>query len=276
MDGGDASRSSMGRPPPVTKLSGSKPAVSGGGLQVQLEHHAGGHAVMAGGVDLAGQVADVVGTRDPGRKDSMSTEPHRRRTGAAWGREAFLMETACSCPTARIGAWCSRSTFRPTSSTARWTRATASSPMRSANFAAGRNRRRPGGLPGRGQGRRPVGGYRDGTTKRRGGPTPWSTCSPPPKGGGLTIAHAVSRGCWTTTPGSATTGRSSAQGKDTVTLRQLLAHQAGLCALTPNPTLRDVADPVRLAPILAAQKPAWRPGTARLSHRSRSAGTSRS
>jgi len=50
-------------------------------------------------------------------------------------------------------------------------------------------------------------------------------------------------------------------GKGDVTVRQLLGHQAGLCVLKPAPTVRDVADPARLSTMLAAQKPAWPPGT---------------
>jgi CubicO group peptidase (beta-lactamase class C family) len=53
----------------------------------------------------------------------------------------------------------------------------------------------------------------------------------------------------------------AAAGKADVTVRQLLGHQAGLCVLTPAPTMRDVADPARLSAMLAAQKPAWPPGT---------------
>jgi CubicO group peptidase (beta-lactamase class C family) len=50
-------------------------------------------------------------------------------------------------------------------------------------------------------------------------------------------------------------------GKDRITVRQLLAHQAGLFALD-EPVDRSVAaDPDRLAVILARQKPAWEPGT---------------
>ena len=50
-------------------------------------------------------------------------------------------------------------------------------------------------------------------------------------------------------------------GKADATVRQLLGHQAGLCVLKPAPTVRDVADPARLSAMLAAQKPAWPPGT---------------
>ena len=51
------------------------------------------------------------------------------------------------------------------------------------------------------------------------------------------------------------------QGKGAVTVGQLLAHQAGLFALD-EPLTRDlVANPDRLAIVLARQKPAWLPGT---------------
>src|SRR6185436_11950977 len=51
------------------------------------------------------------------------------------------------------------------------------------------------------------------------------------------------------------------QGKQRITVRQLLAHQAGLFAID-EPVDRDtVADLDRLAVILARQKPAWEPGT---------------
>jgi CubicO group peptidase (beta-lactamase class C family) len=50
-------------------------------------------------------------------------------------------------------------------------------------------------------------------------------------------------------------------GKERITVRQLLAHQAGLVAID-EPVDRDVvADLDRLAVVLARQKPAWEPGT---------------
>jgi CubicO group peptidase (beta-lactamase class C family) len=56
------------------------------------------------------------------------------------------------------------------------------------------------------------------------------------------------------------------QGKDTITVRQLLAHQAGLFAID-EPVDRDtLADLDRLAVILARQKPAWEPGTRQAYH----------
>ena len=55
-------------------------------------------------------------------------------------------------------------------------------------------------------------------------------------------------------------------GKDRITVRQLLAHQAGLFALE-EPVDRDlVADLDRLAVVLARQKPAWAPGTRQAYH----------
>ena len=51
------------------------------------------------------------------------------------------------------------------------------------------------------------------------------------------------------------------QGKERVTVRQLLAHQAGLFALDEPLDRALVADLDRLAAVLARQKPAWEPGT---------------
>jgi CubicO group peptidase (beta-lactamase class C family) len=47
------------------------------------------------------------------------------------------------------------------------------------------------------------------------------------------------------------------QGKGRITVRQLLSHQAGLFALDERPVRSLVADPDRLAAVLARQKPAW-------------------
>jgi CubicO group peptidase (beta-lactamase class C family) len=107
------------------------------------------------------------------------------------------------------------------------------------------------------------GGYRDGHTR-----SPWQADTmvnmfSSTKGvAALCIAHAVSKGLLAYDNRVADYWPEFGQhGKGEVTVRQLLAHQAGLCALSPNPTLADVADPARLSPILAAQKPAWPPGT---------------
>ncbi len=50
-------------------------------------------------------------------------------------------------------------------------------------------------------------------------------------------------------------------GKQNVTVRQLLSHQAGLLALDASVDKSVVADFDRLAVVLAQQKPAWEPGT---------------
>lgn len=51
------------------------------------------------------------------------------------------------------------------------------------------------------------------------------------------------------------------QGKERITVRQLLAHQAGLYVLDEPLDRNLVADLDRLAVVLARQKPAWEPGT---------------
>jgi CubicO group peptidase (beta-lactamase class C family) len=56
------------------------------------------------------------------------------------------------------------------------------------------------------------------------------------------------------------------QSKERVTVRQLLSHQAGLCALDAMVDRELAADLDRLAEILAQQKPAWEPGTRQAYH----------
>jgi CubicO group peptidase (beta-lactamase class C family) len=56
------------------------------------------------------------------------------------------------------------------------------------------------------------------------------------------------------------------QGKERITVRQLLAHQAGLFAIDEPVDRSIVADFDRLAVILARQKPAWEPGTRQAYH----------
>lgn len=53
----------------------------------------------------------------------------------------------------------------------------------------------------------------------------------------------------------------AAAGKERITVRQLLAHQAGLFALDVPVDRALVADPDRLARVLERQRPAWEPGT---------------
>jgi CubicO group peptidase (beta-lactamase class C family) len=55
-------------------------------------------------------------------------------------------------------------------------------------------------------------------------------------------------------------------GKETITVRQLLAHQAGLFAFDEPVDRSVVADLDRLALVLARQKPAWEPGTRQAYH----------
>jgi CubicO group peptidase (beta-lactamase class C family) len=55
-------------------------------------------------------------------------------------------------------------------------------------------------------------------------------------------------------------------GKGEVTVRQLLAHQAGLFAFDERVDKSIVADLDRLAVVLARQKPAWKPGTRQAYH----------
>lgn len=56
------------------------------------------------------------------------------------------------------------------------------------------------------------------------------------------------------------------RGKESITVRQLLSHQAGLCAIDEplNPAI--FGDPDRLAGILARQAPAWAPGSRQSYH----------
>lgn len=53
-----------------------------------------------------------------------------------------------------------------------------------------------------------------------------------------------------------------AAGKDRVSVRQLLAHRAGLPVLDRPLTLAEATDPVIAQAAIAAQAPAWEPGTA--------------
>jgi CubicO group peptidase (beta-lactamase class C family) len=56
------------------------------------------------------------------------------------------------------------------------------------------------------------------------------------------------------------------RGKERITVRQLLAHQAGLFAIDEPVDRSAIADLDRLAIILARQKPAWEPGTRQAYH----------
>jgi len=83
----------------------------------------------------------------------------------------------------------------------------------------------------------------------------------------MTLALAHSRGWLDYEERVATYWPEFAQnGKETITVRQLLAHQAGLFALAEKVDRSIVADLDRLAAILARQKPAWKPGTRQAYH----------
>src|SRR6266436_10436101 len=56
------------------------------------------------------------------------------------------------------------------------------------------------------------------------------------------------------------------RGKERITVRQLLAHQAGLFAFDEPVDREVVADLDRLAVVLARQTPAWKPGTREAYH----------
>ncbi|MFI5509326.1 serine hydrolase domain-containing protein [Mycobacterium sp. NPDC051804] len=107
------------------------------------------------------------------------------------------------------------------------------------------------------------GGFRNGTTR-----APWTndtlvnTFSTTKGVAALTVARAVSRGLLDYDTRVADYWPEFAQGgKESVTVRQLLAHQAGLPVIKPLLTLGDIAVPERLSERLAAQTPAWSPGT---------------
>jgi CubicO group peptidase (beta-lactamase class C family) len=107
------------------------------------------------------------------------------------------------------------------------------------------------------------GGYRDGIAK-----LPWErdtlvTVFSSTKGMSSTaIPVAHSRGWIDVEEPVASYWPEFAQnGKGAITVRQLMSHQAGLAILDRKLDLATVADPGLLAPVLAAQEPAWEPGT---------------
>ena len=51
-----------------------------------------------------------------------------------------------------------------------------------------------------------------------------------------------------------------AEGKHTITIAQLLSHQAGLCGVDEKLTVRDLYDWQKMVNLLASQKPLWEPG----------------
>jgi len=105
-----------------------------------------------------------------------------------------------------------------------------------------------------------------GIADRRTG-TPWQRDTVVPvfsttKGlAGLAMSHAHARGLFDYEAPVARYWPEFAQaGKEAITVRQLLAHQAGLVAIdTPMP-LEVLADPDRRDASLASQRPNWKPG----------------
>lgn len=107
------------------------------------------------------------------------------------------------------------------------------------------------------------GGYRNGKTR-----APWqqdtlvNVFSTTKGVASLAVALAASRGYLSYDARVADYWPEFAQaGKEAVTVRQLLAHQAGLPVVKPPLTLQELGDPPRMSAKLAAQAPAWTPGT---------------
>ena len=83
----------------------------------------------------------------------------------------------------------------------------------------------------------------------------------------MTLALAHSRGWLDYEERVATSWPEFAQqGKEKITVRQLLAHQAGLFAFDEPVDRNVVADLDRLAAVMARHKPAWEPGTRQAYH----------
>jgi CubicO group peptidase (beta-lactamase class C family) len=83
----------------------------------------------------------------------------------------------------------------------------------------------------------------------------------------MTLAMAHSRGWLDYEERVATYWPEFAQlGKETITVRHLLAHQAGLFAIDEPVDRSTIADLDRLAIVLARQTPAWPPGTRQAYH----------
>jgi CubicO group peptidase (beta-lactamase class C family) len=83
----------------------------------------------------------------------------------------------------------------------------------------------------------------------------------------MTLALAHSRGLLDYDERVSTYWPEFAQnGKERITVRQLLAHQAGLFAIDEPVDVATVADLDRLAKVLERQKPVWEPGTRQAYH----------
>ncbi|MCM6773530.1 beta-lactamase family protein [Nocardia sp. CDC159] len=76
------------------------------------------------------------------------------------------------------------------------------------------------------------------------------------------LAHAVSRGLLDyEAPVARYWPEFGCHGKESITVRQLIDHRAGIPELDRVVRLRDLGDLDALAEVLAVQKPHWRPGT---------------
>lgn len=79
----------------------------------------------------------------------------------------------------------------------------------------------------------------------------------------ITVAHLVDRGLLQLNEKVATYWPEfEARGKDEITLRQLLSHQAGLPDTRKGLTFQEVMSDHRAAELLAAERPMWTPGSA--------------
>lgn len=77
----------------------------------------------------------------------------------------------------------------------------------------------------------------------------------------VAVAHAHARGHFAyDRPMAEYWPEFAANGKEAVTVRQVLSHQAGLCAIDEPLDLDKLADPDRVAAACATQAPAWVPG----------------
>lgn len=107
------------------------------------------------------------------------------------------------------------------------------------------------------------GGYRNGITKARWEQDTLVTVFSTTKGlASLGVAVAAAQGLISYDSRVAEYWPEFAQaGKDGITVRQLLSHQAGLPVIDSALTMSDLNDPARMSAKLAAQPPAWEPGT---------------
>jgi CubicO group peptidase (beta-lactamase class C family) len=76
----------------------------------------------------------------------------------------------------------------------------------------------------------------------------------------LAVAHAHSRAVRIRRAGGHVLARVRRKRQHDVTVRTLLSHQAGLCAIDTPMTVATLADPDAVAAAIGPQKPAWRPG----------------